>query len=365
MTNPADTARHDEPTAPPASTTSKKQHRPWHRARITIGVILAVGVIVALVGSVTSWPSAMLIRAVFTQGGEATAAEMKRHVPDTPVTATRDIAYGSDGLTGDDDTTMDVFTPASATEPLPTVVWIHGGAWISGSKEDVDPYMQILAGEGYTMIAVDYTRGPEGVYPLAVHQINEALAYIVDNADDLGVDPSQIVLAGDSAGAQLASQVATIVTNPDYAALMDMTPALTSSQLVATVLNCGVYDLSALAALDGILGWGLKTSMWAYSGTKNWAVGSTGAMMSTIDFVNEDFPTTYISGGNGDGLTWLQSIPMAQRLDALGVDLTTQFWPADHEPALPHEYQFHLDMPDAQTALQKTIDFLNAHTTQP
>ena len=33
--------------------------------------------------------------------------------------------------------------------------------------------------------------------------------------------------------------------------------------------------------------------------------------MSTIDFVTADFPPTYISGGNGDGLTWLQSIPMA------------------------------------------------------
>jgi hypothetical protein len=53
---------------------------------------------------------------------------------------------------------------------------------------------------------------------------------------------------------------------------------------------------------------------------------------------------------------------MAQRLDELGVDVTTLFWPAAHEPALPHEYQFHLDMPDAQAALHKTIDFLDAHT---
>jgi len=130
------------------------------------------------------------------------------------------------------------------------------------------------------------------------------------------------------------------------------------------VLNCGVYDLAALARLDGIAGWGFKSAMWAYSGTKTWAEDSTGATMSTIDWVTKDFPTTYISGGNGDGLTWLQSIPMAQRLEELGVDVTTQFWPAPHEPALPHEYQFHLDMPDAQTALEKTIAFLDAHTTR-
>jgi acetyl esterase/lipase len=259
---------------------------------------------------------------------------------------------------------MDVFTPASATGPLPTIVWIHGGAWISGAKENVDPYLRILAAEGYTTIGVNYTIGPEGVYPLAVNQLNDALAYIDEHADELGVDPSQIVLAGDSAGAQLASQMATLITSKDYAEIMDITPALSSDQLIATVLNCGVYDLSALAELDGVAGWGFKSAMWAYSGTKTWAEDATGATMSTVDWVTADFPATYISGGNGDGLTWLQSIPMANRLEELGVDLTTQFWPAPHEPALPHEYQFHLDMPDARTALQKTIDFLDAHTTR-
>ncbi|MFJ4017469.1 alpha/beta hydrolase [Microbacterium sp. NPDC090014] len=337
-----------------------KGRRPWHRTKVAVGIVLIVVAVVAIIGALTPWPSAMVIRAVFTRGGDETAAEMDKHVPDTELTEKLDLAYADGGA----DTTMDVFTPASATGPLPTVVWIHGGAWISGSKENVDPYMRILAAEGYTTIAVNYTIGPEGVYPLAVHQLNDALAYIDAHADELGVDPTQIVLAGDSAGGQLASQMATLITSPDYAEIMDVTPALEAEQVVATVLNCGVYDLAALATLDGIAGWGLKTSMWAYSGTKTWAEDSTGATMSTIDWVTEDFPTTYISGGNGDGLTWLQSIPMAQRLDALGVDVTTLFWPAPHEPQLPHEYQFHLDMPDAQTALQKTIDFLDAHTTR-
>jgi len=340
---------------------SKKTHHRWFKTRVALAVIIAIVLVVAVVGAITPWPSAMVIRAVFTQGGDETAAEMDKHLPDAKLTETLDVSYGDDGS----DTTMDVFTPASASEPLPTIVWIHGGAWISGSKENVDPYMKILAAEGYTTIAVNYTIGPEGVYPTAVGQLNQALEYIDSHADELNVDASQIVLAGDSAGGQLASQMATIMTNSDYAAIMSIDPALKADQVVATVLNCGVYDLAALAALDGIVGWGLKSSMWAYAGTKTWAEGSSGTTMSTIDWVTADFPTTYISGGNGDGLTWLQSIPMAHRLDDLGVDVTTQFWPADHEPALPHEYQFHLDMPDAQTALQKTIDFLDANTTQP
>ena len=343
-----------------ASARPKKARRPWHRTKVALAVIVALVAVIAIIGSITPWPSALIIRAVFTKGGDDTAAEMDRHVPDTELAVQKDVSYGDDGV----DTTMDVFRPASATGPLPTVVWVHGGAWISGAKENVDPYLRILAGEGYTTIGVNYTIGPEGVYPLAVHQLNDALAYIDAHAEELGVDPERIVLAGDSAGAQLASQLATLITSPDYAEIMDITPALGSDQLVATVLNCGVYDLAALARLDGIAGWGFKSAMWAYSGTKTWAEDSTGATMSTVDWVTADFPTTYISGGNGDGLTWLQSIPMAQRLDELGVEVTTQFWPAPHEPQLPHEYQFHLDLPDARTALQKTIDFLDAHTAR-
>lgn len=346
---------HEDETVHP-----KKARRPWHRTKVAVGIVVSVAAVVTVIGALTPWPSAMLIRAVFTKGGDETAAEMEKHVPDTKLTEQLDVAYADGGA----DTTMDVFTPASASGPLPTVVWIHGGAWISGEKENVDPYLRILAAEGYTTIGLNYTIGPEGVYPLAVHQLNDALAYIDEHAAELGVDPDQIVLAGDSAGGQLASQMATLITNPEYAEIMDVKPALKAEQVAATVLNCGVYDLAALAALDGVVGWGLKTSMWAYAGTKTWAEGSTGATMSTIDWVTEDFPTTYISGGNGDGLTWLQSIPMAKRLEALGVDVTTLFWPASHEPELPHEYQFHLDMPDARTALQQTIDFLDAHTTR-
>src|SRR5690606_861577 len=105
-----------------------------------------------------------------------------------------------------------------------TIVWIHGGAWISGSTGNVDPYLKILAAEGYTTVALGYGLGPEATYPTAVTQLNEALAYIDDHADEFSIDTTQIVLAGDSAGAQLASQMATLITNPAYADLVGIRP---------------------------------------------------------------------------------------------------------------------------------------------
>ena len=62
-----------------------------------------------------------------------------------------------------------------------------------------------------------------------------------------------------------------------------------------------------------------------------------------------------------DPLTDLQSKPLADRLTALGVDVTPLFWPADQTPALPHEYQFRLDLAPAQAALDATLAFVAKH----
>jgi acetyl esterase/lipase len=323
-------------------------------------VLLCLLIVASLVSS-SPWPSALVIRGVFEKGAADTVAEMTPYVPSSGIAAKTGIRYAP----GSPDTTLDVFRPDTADAPLPTVVWIHGGAWISGAASNVDPYLRILASHGYTTVGLNYTVGPEATYPTAVTQLNDALAYLDANAASLGIDRTQIVLAGDSAGAQLASQLAVLTTNPDYSHLLGISPALDASQLSGVVLNCGVYDLDALADLTGIAAWGFKTALWSYTGTKEWSQTYVGNTMSTIQHVTADFPPTYISGGNGDGLTWTESVPMASALKAQGVDVTELFWPAPHEPKLPHEYQFHLHFAEARQALTATVDFLDAHTAQP
>jgi acetyl esterase/lipase len=355
------------------------------------GVLVAIGAALATVRA-TPWPSALLIRAVFERGARATLREMAPHLPVDGFTERRDIPSGNGR-----NTTFDLVLPASAANPRaaanqpatapssafatapasvtatasasatpqsapPVVVWIHGGAWISGSRRDVTPYLRLLAQHGYAGAALDYTIAPEAVYPTALQQLNSALAHLVDNAEDLGIDPSRIVLAGDSAGAQLASQLAAITTNADYARLVEIRPALTPAQLSGVVLHCGLYDLKAMAGEEGIIGWGFKSALWAYTGDKNWSETPAGRTMSTIDFVTADFPPTFISGGNGDGLTPGQSKRLAARLRAAGVPVSTLFWPDDQLPQLPHEYQFHLDYDEAFTALARTVEFLHRVT---
>lgn len=345
-------ARADALPVPPLLSRSAR------RAVSVTALVLLIVLILSSLASASPWPSALLIRSVFEKGADETVAEMKPFVPTSGIEARTGLRYAA----GSADTTFDVFRPSGSEAPLPTVVWIHGGAWISGVSDNVDPYLRILAADGFTTVGVNYTVGPEATYPTAVRQLNEALAYLNAHASELGIDPSRIVLAGDSAGSQLASQLAVMTTSPEYAHLLGIEPALQAEQLSAVVLNCGVYDLGALADLTGINGWGFKTALWSYSGSKDWSQTYVGSTMSTIQHVTDRFPPTYISGGNGDGLTWTQSVPMAATLRDKGVDVTELFWPADHQPALPHEYQFHLKFAEAHQALEATLQFLRAHT---
>lgn len=160
---------------------------------------------------------------------------------------------------------LDVWFPEGTAKALPTVVWVHGGGWVSGDKSDVAPYLKILAGHGFTVIGVNYALAPGTKYPAPVRQANAALAYVLDNAARLHVDPGTIVLAGDSAGAQIAGQLEIATTTPGYAKALGLVPAV--GTLAGMILNCGPYDPAELTAhSSGILGFFVKKVEQSYFG---------------------------------------------------------------------------------------------------
>jgi acetyl esterase len=186
------------------------------------------------------------------------------------------------------------------------------------------------------------------------------------NASHFHADTNKIVLAGDSAGSQLSSQLAALITNSNYAAEVGISPALTPAQLRGVVLFCGIYKMEGLAqpdpTLPKIVGWGDDVSVWAYSGTKDFS-DPVIRQMSPYYHVTKDFPPVFISGGNADPLTDAQSKPLADKLHSLGTNVETLFYPADHQPGLPHEYQFNLDTKDGQTAFERTVEFVDQITS--
>lgn len=333
-----------------AQATPKPRGSGRRLARIaTVPLVLALVVYASF--QVSPWPGALLVRAVFGIGDARTVAALQKHIP-AGIAAHIDVAYDP----RDPDGRLDIYHPQEGTAPLTTIVWIHGGGWVSGDKAQIGPYARILAARGFTVVSVQYSIAPEARYPTPVRQAMGALAYLSARAAAYRIDPGRIVLAGDSAGAQIAAQTAAIISSPDYARAVDITPGIERRQIIGTLLFCGGYDTEA-ARGGGLGGWFVHTVLWAYSGRKDFLSDPVFRRMDVTAHLTAAFPPAFVSAGNGDPLA-PQSVALAGRLEGLGVRVERLFFPAEHRPALPHEYQFNLDNADGQMALERTVAFL-------
>lgn len=347
---------------------NNKKQQPFYTKKwvIGVGILFAIVAVILLAFRVSPWPGALIIRADFEQNGKKTTQAMQRHAPTSGIATIANQQY----INGDPDATLDVYMPTMAqqsNQKLPVLIWTHGGAWLSGDKSDVAPYLQLLSQKGYVTIGVNYSLAPGKTYPTQINQLNDAHAYIAANAERFHADMDKVMLAGDSAGSQLSAQLAALITNPIYASEVGFTPKLQPAQLKGVILNCGIYRMEELAypnpSLSKLIGWGDDVTVWAYSGTHDFA-NPVIREMSPYYHVSKDFPPTYISGGNGDPLTDKQSKPLADKLLSLGVKVTSLFYEQNHTPSLPHEYQFNLDNQDGQNALQRTVQFMQQQTTK-
>jgi acetyl esterase len=321
----------------------------WTAAAIAV---LALGGYAAI--GLRPWPSARLFRRV-NHGGIEIAQALKGHVP-AGVASRLNEHYDP----GDADAFLDTFYPSaiqSTGQRLPAVVWVHGGAFVGGSKDQIASYLKILAARGFITVGVDYSLAPRRQYPTPIRQVNVALAYLVINSARLHIDPSRFFLAGDSAGAQIAAQLANVISVASYAREMDIAPSIERAQLRGVILYCGIYDPKILKA-RGAFASLLKAVSWSYLGTRDLQNFPLAAQFSVVGHVTGQFPPMFISVGNADPLAQHSRL-LAATAKTRGVSVDSLFFPADYTPPLAHEYQFDLDTVAGQTALDRSIEFLD------
>ncbi len=307
--------------------------------------------------SLSPWPRALLIRRDYDRSGAAVAAAMERHAP-SGVSAVRDLVYDAAGGAA----ALDVYFPTGLHEGqgLPTVVWLHGGGWLAGDKRDVAGYLKLIAASGFVAVAVNYSLAPGAIYPTPVRQTFAALAFLTREAGRLHVDPRRLVLAGDSAGAQIAAQAAEIAMDPSYGRKVGVASTIGRDQLRGALLFCGVYDL-ALFDLGGPEGKIRRAYLRAYSGAMDFLNDPAFSTVSVARYLTPNFPPAFVSAGNSDPLRE-HSIALVDRLRGKGVAVDTLFYPADYAPPLQHEYQFDLDLDASKQALGRALQFLKKVT---
>ncbi|MDE0263783.1 MAG: alpha/beta hydrolase [Bryobacterales bacterium] len=103
---------------------------------------------------------------------------------------------------------LDLYLPALTDRP-PLVVYVHGGAWRSGSRSRMP--LTYLIEDGFAVASVDYRLSPEAKFPAQIHDIKAAIRFLGAKATVFGYDADAIGIAGSSAGGHLAALVG--VTN--------------------------------------------------------------------------------------------------------------------------------------------------------
>jgi acetyl esterase len=102
-----------------------------------------------------------------------------------------------------------IVRPPAATEPLPVVVYMHGGGWMLGNAGTHDRLVRELAVGAHVAVAfVEFDPSPEARYPVAIEQGYATAQWIGRAGATHGLDPSRIAVAGDSAGGGLAAALA-------------------------------------------------------------------------------------------------------------------------------------------------------------
>jgi acetyl esterase/lipase len=148
---------------------------------------------------------------------------------------------------------LDLFVPDSAGEPVPCVVWIHGGAFMLGSRMHLPAewppgvVFQALVDAGLAVASIDYRHADEVPFPAQLHDAKAAIRYLRLYASELGIDPERIGVWGESAGAQLASLVGLVQGDPALEGREGVTAG--SSEVDVVVDFYGAADLSTLASL--------------------------------------------------------------------------------------------------------------------
>ncbi len=159
--------------------------------------------------------------------------------------ALRNVAYIPDGH---ERHKLDLFIPPGATNPLPLIIWVHGGAWMGGSKEQ-NPALAYLQ-KGYAVASINYRLSQHAIFPAQLEDCKAAVRWLRAHAKENNLDPNRFAAWGASAGGHLVALLGTAgdVKKFDVGANLDV-----SSRVQAVVDFFGPTDLAGMAkdALPG------------------------------------------------------------------------------------------------------------------
>ena len=269
-----------------------------------------------------------IVRTLFTIG------DLKRDlgwVPPTNVETVENVSYGS----CDKWHLLDLYRPKDAEGKLPVLLNIHGGAWVYGDKKVYAPYCMYLASQGFAVVNASYRLAPKHTFPAPLEDVGAMVEWVVDHAEEYGLDISNLFFVGDSAGAHLATAYTAIQLNEAYAKSF---PGIKVDERFipkGLLLNCGVFDMEVEWKKQGRALTPFLTDLLGEKPT----VESV-KQMSPAQFITSDFPSVHLTTSNGDFLR-KHSYRLKEVLEKKSVEVVFKEY---GEKKKPQGHVFHLNL---------------------
>jgi acetyl esterase/lipase len=209
---------------------------------------------------------------------------------------------------------LDVYTRNPRGTVAPTVIIIHGGGWVGGSKEErvleILPYLDM----GFHAINVEYRMARVSPPPAAVEDCRQALRWLYEHAKQYGFDTTRIIVTGGSAGGHLALMTGMVDAAAGFDASKEWDDALPTMKVAAIVNWFGITDVNELLT-------GPNRQSYAV----NW-LGSlperekVAARVSPLSYVRAGLPPVLTIHGDNDQLVpYSQAVHLHKALTAAGV----------------------------------------------
>ncbi|MGN0465857.1 MAG: alpha/beta hydrolase [Lachnospiraceae bacterium] len=225
-----------------------------------------------------------------------------------------DIAYGTEYP----NSFLDITYPDSNMEiDRPTLFYFHGGGFFGGSKcmgdpmaaNEVTALLDDICAQGYNLVNVDYALVPDYHFPVPLIQINEAIRFIKEHKDEYHINMDNIILMGSSAGAIMTAQYGTVISNAEYAALLNIEPSLEREQVSAVVIDDGPIDYRNMTLRCKLLiGNYVKGSIYLNQDELN--------RYECIPHMTSDYPAAFLLGSEYRN----DMVAMAEKLKATGAE---------------------------------------------
>lgn len=232
-----------------------KRHKVLKIIGIIFGILLALGIgFYFYVTSHTQIVVGFIQKGIYGESSPNSFEPL--NTPGEGITAAgqmkiNDIAYGTEYP----NSYLDIIYPDSNTEmDRPTLFYFHGGGFFGGSKNMGDPMaaneatalLDDLCAQGYNIVNVDYALVPDYRFPVPLKQVSQAIRFITEHQDEYHINMDNVVLMGSSAGAIMTAQYAILLSSPEYAALLEVEPALSLEQVSTVVIDDAPLDYSSM-----------------------------------------------------------------------------------------------------------------------